>query len=341
VELEDREWQAQRDRAEAALLRAEAELARLRAGFRTEELDEARAQVALAEAAVRDTSATLRRTFAIVSQGAEGEQALDRARAEADRAKAQLLTAQARLNLIRAGNRSEDIRAAEATVLEAKAARDLAESQWRDTKIFAPLTGVVMERLVEPGEMVTNAALGGSRGARTALISIANLSWLEVEVDINQLDLGRARIGQDAVVGLEAFPGVEWVGRVDRIAPEANRQKATVQAKVRILNPDDRIRPEMTARVTLLEPLTTEGKEKAAVTRFFVPASAVLLRDGRAAVAVVENQRLRIRPVVRGEETPDGVRVLEGLTGQEQVVVKLPDGMGDGLPVRPRLLSRE
>lgn len=337
VELEDAEYLANRDRARAALMRAQAELDRLRNGFRPEEIEESQAQVSLAMAAARDTSQTLDRAISLVQQRAEGIQFLDRARNEQEQAKARLLVAQTRLALQKAGNRSEDIRMGEAAVIEAKANLHMAETQWRETRIISPINGTVMERLVEPGEMVTNAALGGSRGARTALVSVANLDRLEVEVDLNQLDLARVQVGQLATVGLESHPGVEWAARVDRLAPEANRQKATVQVKVRILNPDDRIRPEMTARVTLLEPLTKDQQAgQASAKRLFVLPSALIQRQNRPAVFVVRDGTARLKPVTRGDETPDGVRILEGLEPGDQVILLPPESLTDGLPVRVR-----
>jgi HlyD family secretion protein len=335
VELEDGELRANRDRAHAALLRATAERDRLRSGFRTEEIAEARAQVTLAEAAARDARQTLERAVRLVQDRAEGEQFLDRSRNEADQAAARLLAARTRLDLMLAGNRPEDIRAAEAGVLEAQANLVFAETQLADTRIVSPINGTVMERLVEPGEMVTNAALGGSRGARTALVSVADLRLLEVEMDLNQLDLGKVAVGQQATVGLEAHPGVEWGGVVDRIAPEANRQKATVQVKVRISNPDDRVRPEMTARITLLEPLPTTAQANLKQHhRVFVLPTAIVQRSGRAVVLSVVQGRVKAHQVVRGPETPDGVRILEGLNGTEQVILQPPDHLKDGLPVR-------
>jgi HlyD family secretion protein len=340
VELDDGEYSANRDRARAAVMRAQAELDRLRAGFRVEEIAESKAQVALSRAAARDSSQSLERAVSLVQQRAEGAQFLDRARNNADQGQARLLASETRLALMLAGNRDEDIRVAEANLLEAQAAHNFAEIQWQDTRIRSPIHGTVMERLVEPGEMVTNAALGGSRGARTALVSVADLRQLEVEIDLNQLDLGRVRLEQNASIGLEAHPGVEWPGRVDRMAPEANRQKATVQVKVAITEPDDRIRPEMTARVTLLEPLNAQSQaSQKAEKRLFVLPTSIVQRDSRPVVFVLRGQKAAAVPIVRGEETPDGVRIMQGLQAGDQVVVTPPDNLKDGLPVRLKAKS--
>jgi hypothetical protein len=109
-----------------------------------------------------------------------------------------------------------------------------------------------LERLIEQGEMVTTGYVSG-RGAKSAFCSIANLKDLEVELDINESDIPRVRLGQECVVSPDSYPDRKYKARVREIAPEANRQKATIQVKVAIETPDEYLRPETNAKVNFLE----------------------------------------------------------------------------------------
>src|SRR4030095_13346815 len=128
---------------------------------------------------------------------------------------------------------------------------DYAETQLAATEIKAPISGTVLERIVERGEMVSPSSFGES-GARTSVVALADLSDLQIELDISQADFARLKMGQRAEIIPEAFPNLKYSGYIAEIAPEANRAKATVQIKVKVENPDEQLRPEMNARVNFL-----------------------------------------------------------------------------------------
>lgn len=117
------------------------------------------------------------------------------------------------------------------------------------TVIKSPIDGVVLEKLVEPGELVVPMSFGGARGPSTALIAVADLNDLQVEIDLNEADLAKISLGHSCRVSPEAYPDVHYEGVVAEIAPEANRQKGTLQIKVGIKKPDRRLTPELTAKV--------------------------------------------------------------------------------------------
>src|SRR4030095_34002 len=135
------------------------------------------------------------------------------------------------------GPRKEEIRTAEATVQQMKAALDYAQTQLAATDIKAPVTGTVLERSVERGEMVSPSAFGGS-GARTSVVDLADLTDLQIELDISQTDFARLKMDQRAEIIPEAYPNLRYEGYIAEIAPEANRAKSTVQIKVKVENPD-------------------------------------------------------------------------------------------------------
>jgi HlyD family secretion protein len=118
--------------------------------------------------------------------------------------------------------------------------------------IRSPVNGVVLEKLAEANELVTPQNFGGSRGPSTSLLAVADLADLQVEIDVNEQELARIALGQKCRVSPEAFPDRFYDGVVAEIAPEASRQKGTLQIKVQILRPDKYLTPELSAKVDFL-----------------------------------------------------------------------------------------
>ncbi|MBX7245394.1 MAG: efflux RND transporter periplasmic adaptor subunit [Candidatus Sumerlaeaceae bacterium] len=254
VKLEDRDYQARRAEAAAQVSVAEARVRELQNGARPEERNKARAELNQFMASFRNFERLLQRRIELGEKGgAISKEDVDDARANREVAEARLESAKQSLALIEAGTRQEQIEAAKANLEAAKAQYDVAEINVEDTIIRAPSDGTILEKLIEVGELVSPQNFGGTRGARTELLSLADLSDLQVEVDVNEADFGKVSMGQAAQVVLDAYPDKTYDAKIREIAPEANRQKATVQVKVKILNPDKFVLPEMSARVDLLK----------------------------------------------------------------------------------------
>ena len=329
VRLEDAEYQAQVDQARATLAEAQARLDELRAGSRPQEKQRDRASIAQAEANLRNAESEYERAVRLAESGVLAKSELDRAVMQRDVARAQLETARQSSALTDVGPRAEQVRAAEATVAQAKAALDFASTQLADTRIVAPVSGTILQRIVEQGEMVTPSAFGDS-GARTAVVSLADLGDLQVELDISQTDFARLKMGQRAEIVPEAYPNLRYSGYIEEIAPEANRAKATVQVKVKIENPDEQLRPEMNARVNFLSDAEPAAAGAVSLSRVLVPQTAVV-RDGDAAfVFVVKGDRVEQRTVRLGEASGSSYYVLDGLGGGERVVTSGAEGLDDG-----------
>lgn len=118
--------------------------------------------------------------------------------------------------------------------------------------IKSPINGVVLEKLVDPNELVTPQSFGGTRGPSTALVAVADPKDLQVEIDLNEADVAKVRLNQKCKVSPEAYPDRVYEGVVAEKAPEANRQKGTLQVKVQIVNPDEFLTPELSAKVDFL-----------------------------------------------------------------------------------------
>jgi HlyD family secretion protein len=145
-----------------------------------------------------------------------------------------------------------------ASLREAEAASDVARTYLSWTVIRSPLDGVVLEKLVDAGELVTPQSFGGTRGPSTALLAIADPKDLQVEIDLNEADLAKVYRNQKCKVSPEAYPHKAYDGYVTEIAPEANRQKGTLQVKVQIKSPDEFLTPELSAKVDFLGRDTAE-----------------------------------------------------------------------------------
>ena len=141
---------------------------------------------------------------------------------------------------------------ARASMREAEAILELANTYLGWTVIRAPLNGVVLEKLADAGELVTPQSFGGTRGPSTALVAIADPKDLQVEIDLNEADLAKVFRNQRCKISPEAYPDKSYDGYVVEIAPEANRQKGTLQVKVQIRNPDEFLTPELSAKVDFI-----------------------------------------------------------------------------------------
>ena len=146
------------------------------------------------------------------------------------------------------------LESARAVLREIEGTYELAKTYLSWTVIRSPIDGVVLEKLVDPNELVVPQSFGGPRGPSTALIAVADTKDLQVEIDLNESDLFKIALNQKCRVSPEAYLDKRYDGFVAEIAPEANRSKGTLQIKVQIVNPDRFLTPELSAKVEFLKP---------------------------------------------------------------------------------------
>jgi RND family efflux transporter MFP subunit len=228
------------------------------------------------------------------------------------------------------------VRIAEATLAQAAADLSFAEAQLQNTVIRAPFGGVVVKKMAEVGESVAPIPPGVNISTSSgAIVALADLATLEVEADVAEANVAKVANGQPAEVTVEAIPDRRYKAVLRQVIPTADRTKATVMVKVTILDKDKDLKPEMSAKVTFLEP---EKKEKAAGADerpvVLVPRAAVATRDGKSVVFLVREGKAQARPVVLGTERQDQVIVQEGLAGGETIVAKPGDELKDGASVK-------
>jgi HlyD family secretion protein len=306
------------------LANLEARLTELKNGSRPEEIAKARADRDQAQADLADSKATLERVRQLVREGVFAKQQLDDAQAKYDSDAAKVASLQRTLDLAVLGPRREEISQVMGQIEQAQGALNYARTQLENTIIRAPVNGTILDRNVEKGEFVTTGFVG-DKGAKGYLVTMADLKDLQVELDIPQADFPKLGPRQKGFVTTDAYPDRRYDGFVEEVSPQADRAKATVQVKVKIVNPDDRLRPDMNATVSFYnDAKSTPGEQAKSVIT--VPSSAV--RDG--AVFVVVNQRARKRTVTTAGSVPQGTLIQNGLIGGEDLIVDPPAGLKDG-----------
>jgi len=330
VRLEDDEYRAQLQQAKGQLMNLEARLAELENGSRPEEIAAAKANVEQAKADLDNAKINLQRIAQLHKEGVLPKANLDDAQARYDAAVARVNSLQKNYELVKIGPRKEVIDAVKGQIEQVKGVVAYMETQLNNTIIRAPVTGTILERAVERGEFLTTSFVG-DRGAKGYVVSLADLNDLRVELDISQNDFNKLSPDQKGTITLDAYPDKKWEGVIYEISPEANRQKATVEVKVKVLNPDEFLRPEMNASVAFLaNPKPGGAAQTAGKPVVFIPSSTV--RNDR--VFIVLNGRAVERAIKTSGNTPQGLRVEDGLIGGEDLIVNPPAELKDGMKVQ-------
>lgn len=344
---------------EAALRQTEAELgaasqsvarARVEEQAARTDLTALTADVTAAEARVKEAEATLEiaeinfgRAKSLVESGIHAQQAADDARTTRDAAQASLASFEAMLAAARAAvdQGGARVQVAEATTHELEAlipvrtaARDLAAATLDKTEVRAPFDGIVILKDAEVGEVVSPNSVGSQ--SRGSVVTMVDFDSLEVQVEMPETTIAAVEIGGDANVYLDAFPRKLYKGRVQRIWPTANRQKATIEVRVAFLEPDELLRPEMGARVVFSPKEFGDAPAGDAIDVVLIPKPSVVRVDGRPGVFVLERDVARWRGLELGDERGGRVVVAAGLEGGERLVADPPVDLEDGDRVQVR-----
>jgi len=334
VRLEDDEYQAQLQQARGQLANLQAKLDEAEHGSRPEEIAQALANLNAAKIDLDNARISLERDRKLVGEKLTPQQAVDDAQARYDGAVHKVDSLQKAYDLVKLGPRQEEIASLRGAVDQAHGAVAYAETNLANTVIRAPSRGTILEREVEKGEFVTTSFVG-DRGAKGYVVSLADLNDLEVELDISQNDFAKLRSGQRGTITTDAFPDRKYDGFIKEISPEANRQKATVQIKVKVVKADEYLRPEMNASVAFLSDGKRERADSAASAAPVVMIPATAVKDN--AVFVYLDGRAVRRQVRTGAVSGANVRVESGLIGGEDLIANPPPGLKSGDKVRQKV----
>lgn len=253
AELEAQDLRQEVAVAEGRLAAAKANVAKLQAGYRPQEVREAEAAVAQAKAELVDKERDYHRQENLYRRGVVAAQVRDKAEAAYLIAKEAWQRAQEKYSLVREGFRREDIAAALAEAQQAEAALKLAQTRLGYATLVAPVTGVVLKRPAEPGEVV---AVGAT------VLTLGDLEHIWFEGYIPETDLARVRLGQRAAVTTDTYPGKQYPGWVSYIAAKAEftpkfvetfKERVTLvyRTKIRCDNPNHELKPGMPAEAVI------------------------------------------------------------------------------------------
>jgi HlyD family secretion protein len=216
----------------------------------------------------------------------------------------------------------------EASVAVAVANLKAADVALDQTAIRAPFDGVVLSKHANVGDNIT--PFSNAVDTKGAVVTMADMSTLEVEADVSESSLGDAKIRQPVEIQLDAVPDRRFPGVINRIVPRVDRAKATVLVKIRFLERDERVLPDMTAKVAFLsrEPNAAERKPLTVA-----PAAAVVEHGGVKVVYVVTDGRARETQVETGRTVGDRLEV-RGVDVGAKVVLAPSSRIADGVALR-------
>jgi HlyD family secretion protein len=325
VRLEDQEFRAQYEQAAGAAESARAQLLQLEHGSRPEEIQQTDHNLSEAKATAANDKISLDRIKKLSDDGVMSRQALDDATAKYESSRQRAHSLEQSYQLAKLGPRAEEIARAKGALMQAEGQAAYAKSQLDATVIRAPITGTILDRSVEKGELLTGQFAATAR----PVFSLANLKDIQVELDIAQDDFARLGPKQKGIVTVDAFPDRTYHGVIAEISPEANRQKATVQIKVQILDPDEYLRPEMNSTVKFIADEPAQKSGSSGPAGVFVPTSAVRDASGKKVVFIVFKGKALQRDV-RVVAQRSGGLLVEGLVGGEDVITAGPADLKDG-----------
>ena len=222
----------------------------------------------------------------------------------------------------------EAVKAASAAAESAAAALTGAEANLDYTLIRAPFDGVVLTKNADVGDIVT--PLGASSTSKAAVVTLADMGSLQVEADVSETSITRIRVGQPCDIQLDALPDKRFRGQVHAIVPTVDRAKATVLVKVRFLDLDARMLPDMSAKVSFLSRELTAGELQ---PRLAVNKDALVSRDGKNITYLVQDNKVRETAISVGDRLGDLQEVETGLKSGDRVVLK-PKGLRDGAKIK-------
>jgi RND family efflux transporter MFP subunit len=268
-------------------------------------LAQARASLAVNRADLTDAKQTLERTKKLFASSLSSQAELDATQARYDRVVA--------------------------SIEYAKAAIVGAEVSIENTLIRAPFDGTVLTKNADVGEVI--APFSTSASSRGAVVTIADMNSLEVEADVSESNIERLRPGQPCEITLDAFPGKRYRGEVNKIVPTVDRAKATVKTKVKFIDRDDSVLPEMSAKVAFLNEALSDSAV-AQKPKLTVAPSAIISRDGRKVVFTIKENIVTETPITTGGSVGTLIEVLDGVRAGDRVVLKPAESLRTGTRVK-------
>jgi HlyD family secretion protein len=303
--------------AEGSRVKANEVIARLDNRDVSAQLDQATAAVKVAQSSIDQSEAelweageSLKRTRDLVAKGFIAQSALDTAVAREIRARGAV-----------SGARS--------SLAQAKAGQHVAQVAVDYTVIRAPFEGVVLTKNANIGDIVT--PFSSAADSKGAVVTMADMTTLEVEADVSESNLAKVKVGQPCEVALDALPDARFRGSISRIVPTVDRAKATVMTKIRFHELDSRILPEMSAKVSFLSQEITPDQQKPSLA---VNPEALIERGGKTVVLMIRDGKAEEVVITRGPKLGDLVAIAGAIKAGDKAVQKPAETLHAGAAVK-------
>ena len=270
----------------------------------------ARANLEQGQTEQKDAEAALKRSQGLLAQGFVSQASHDIAVTRSNKSTAQIASLQAAIAAAVA-----NLRGAQVGV--------------EQTLIRAPFDGVVLTKAANVGDIVT--PFSSALDSKGAVVTMADMTTLEVEADVSESSLSKVHIGQPVEIQLDALPDKRFRGEVSRTVPTVDRAKATVMTKIRFLDPDERVLPEMSAKAAFL---TKEVGDTERTARAALNPAAITSRGGREVAFVLKDGKVAEVPLETGAKMGDLVEIRRGPQPGDKVVLRPSEKLRDGAAVK-------
>jgi len=232
-------------------------------------------------------------------------------------------------DVARLGKARAAIASQKAGVASAEANRRAAEVGVEQTLIRAPFDAIVLTKNANVGDNIT--PFSSAAEAKGAVVTVADMETLEVEADVAESSIGKISVDQPCEVQLDALPDTRLAAVVSRIVPTVDRSKATVLVKVRFVERDPRVLPDMSAKVAFLSREVKEGERKPVIA---VQPGAIVEREGRQTVFAIKDERASAIAVTTGGKIGDLIEI-KGVKPGEKLILSPAAKVQDGTAVAP------
>ncbi|PSB26872.1 efflux RND transporter periplasmic adaptor subunit [Stenomitos frigidus] len=325
--MDDSNLKGQYTQAQGQLAQAQANLDKIIAGNRPQDIAQAAAQVANDKAALASAESTFQQNQQLFKAGALAQRDLITSRAARDQSAAQVRKSQQALDLQKVGSRPEDIATARAQVVTAQGALQTIQADINDTVIRAPFSGLVTKKFADPGAFVTPSTAGSSASSASASI-LALASTNQIDAYVAEANIAQIKLGQPVKIKADAFPGKTFDGKVVQVAAQSTvtQNVTSFEVKTSVSDPQNLLRSGMSTHVDF-----NVGTLNNVLV---IPTVAIVRQDGVSGVQVMGKQngeqggrRPEFRPITTSVSTDDGKTVvLSGVTEGERVLTSFPQG---------------
>lgn len=217
------------------------------------------------------------------------------------------------------------VEAAQASLKAAIAGLEVTDTSLEYTIIRSPFDGIVLTKNADIGDIIT--PIGAAADAKSAVVTIADMDSLLVEADVSESNLSLIKKGQPCEIQLDGIPEKRFPGEIHMIVPTIDRTKATALVKIRFLEKDSRILPQMSAKVFFLSRPISPDEKKPTIA---IHHSALIKKEESYRVFVITSEKVKEVRIKIGQKMGDMIEVVEGLKVGDRVILNPPSRLKDG-----------